>query len=40
MDFSQEKKQTERKNDPVRFLAFEVTPKSGTIVRFGIRFPL
>ena len=40
-DFSQEKKQTERKKkDRVRFLAFEVTPKSGTIVRFGIRFPL
>ena len=39
-DFSQEKKQTERKNDLVRFLAFEVTPKSGTIVRCGIKFPL
>ena len=39
-DFSQEKKQTERKNELVRFLAFEVTPKSGTIVRFGIKFPL
>ena len=39
-DFSLEKKQTERKNDLVRFLAFEVTPKSGAIVRFGIRFPL
>ena len=24
----------------VRFLAFEVTPKSGTIVRYGIKFPL
>ena len=40
MDFSQEKKQSERKDDPVRFLAFEVTPKSGTIVRFGISFLL
>ena len=39
-DFSQEKKQTERKNDLVRFLAFEVIPKFGTIVRFGIKFPL
>ena len=39
-DFSQEKKQTERKNDLVRFLAFEVTPKSGTIVRNDIKFPL
>ena len=39
-DFSQEKKLTERKNDLVRFLAFEVTPKSGTIVRFGKKFPL
>ena len=39
-DLSQEKKQTERKNDLVGFLAFEVTPKSGTIVRFGIKFPL
>ena len=39
-DFSQETKQTDGKNkDFVRFLAFEVTPKSGTIVRFGIRFP-
>ena len=38
--FSQEKKQTERKNYLVRFLAFEVTPKSGTIVRFGLRFPI
>ena len=39
-DYSQDKKQTGRKNDLVRFLAFEVTPKSGTIVRFSIRFPL
>ena len=36
-DFSQEKKQMERKNDTVRFLA---SPKSGTIVRLDIRFPL
>ena len=39
-DFSQEKKQTERKNNLVRFLAFKVTPKSGAIVRYGIKFPL
>ena len=36
-DFSQEKKQMERKNDAVRFLA---SPKSGTIVRLDIWFPL
>ena len=39
-NFSQEKKLTERKNDLVRFLAFEVTPKSETIVRFATKFPL
>ena len=40
-DYSQ-KKETDgtKKNDLVRFLAFEVTPKSGTIVRYGIKFPL
>ena len=39
-DFSQEKKQTERKNVTARFLAFEATPLSGTIVRIDTRFPL
>ena len=40
MDFSQEKKQTERKNDTAQFLASEATPKSRIMVGFGIRSPI